>query len=78
MKMCWHIKLIMVGFCFGLFLTGANSYTGEAIDRTSLANGTQNLVVIKGKIPVPNGVDSTKAEMEHDGDKIIIKLPKVG
>jgi len=28
--------------------------------------------------PVPNGVDSTKAEMEHDGDKIIIKLPKVG
>ena len=28
--------------------------------------------------PVPHGVDSTKAEMEHDGDKIIIKLPKVG
>jgi HSP20 family molecular chaperone IbpA len=28
--------------------------------------------------PAPQGVDSTKAEMEHDGDKIIIKLPKVG
>jgi len=27
--------------------------------------------------PVPYGVDSTRAEMEHDGDKIIIKLPKV-
>lgn len=27
--------------------------------------------------PVPYGVDSTRVEMEHDGDKIIIKLPKV-
>ena len=27
--------------------------------------------------PVPYGVDSTRAEMERDGDKIIIKLPKV-
>ncbi|GAX61820.1 small heat shock protein [Candidatus Scalindua japonica] len=28
--------------------------------------------------PVPQGVDSTRVKMEHDGDKIIIKLPKVG
>lgn len=27
--------------------------------------------------PVPSGVDSTKAEMEHDGDKVIIKFPKI-
>jgi Molecular chaperone (small heat shock protein) len=26
--------------------------------------------------PVPYGVDSTRAEMEHEGDKVIIKLPK--
>ncbi|MDR4498192.1 MAG: Hsp20 family protein [Candidatus Scalindua sp.] len=27
--------------------------------------------------PVPHGVDDTKVQVEHDGDKIIIKLPKI-
>lgn len=70
--MCWHIKLIMAAFCFGLFLTGANSYTMEVIDRTGLANSTQNLVVIKGKI---RSIDLFRMEIMLDGCALLENKP---
>lgn len=70
--MCWHIKLIIAAFCFGLFLSGANSYAGETIDQPGLANGTQNLVVIKGKI---RSIDLFRMEIILDGCALLENKP---
>ena len=72
MKICWHIKLIMAVFCFGLFLTGVNSHAVEVIDRTGLANSTQILVVVKGKI---RSIDLFRMEIILDGCALLENKP---
>lgn len=62
----------MAAFCFGLFLAGADSYAGEAADRPSLANDTQDLVVIKGKI---RSIDLFRMEIILDRCALIENKP---
>ncbi|MBT3881042.1 MAG: hypothetical protein HON76_19460 [Candidatus Scalindua sp.] len=59
-----HIKLIVVVFCLGLFLSGTNTYAGKTIDWHSFVSDTSNLVVIKGKI---RSIDLYKMEIILDG-----------
>ena len=59
-----HIKLIIVVFCFGLFLSGTNTYAGKSIGWTGFVNDTSALVVIKGKI---RSIDFYKMEIILDG-----------
>ncbi len=59
-----HIKLIVVAFCLGLFLSGTNAYAGKSIDWLGFVNDAPDLVVIKGKI---RSIDLYKMEIILDG-----------
>lgn len=72
MKMYRQIKLLLLVFCFGLFLSGTNSYAGKPIDQPGFARDSSKLVVIKGKI---RSIDFFKMEIILDGCALLENKP---
>lgn len=67
-----YIKLIIVSFCIGLFLFGTNSYAGKSSEWKRYANGTSDLVIIKGEI---RSIDLFKMEIILDGCALLGDKP---
>jgi hypothetical protein len=67
-----QMKLIIVAFFLGAFLSGINVYAGKSVDWPGFAEGATSLVVFEGKI---KSIDLEKMEIKLEGCDLLGDKP---
>jgi hypothetical protein len=67
-----QMKLIIVAFFLGAFLSGINVYAGKSVDWPGFAEGSSCLVVLEGKI---KSIDLEKMEIKLEGCDLLGDKP---